>query len=226
MAVFLYPKVSHTRKLNPRVFKRYQTYKRYLQAEFERVCVYCREPDTTSPNVNFGVDHYRPKSIPRFRALGCDYGNLYYCCGSCNSRKNSYWPSDEKNGPYVVNPCDHVMAKHLRFNSKTCEIEPLTPDGEHTKNLLQLNEPDTVAMRQSILIQLESLDALLKKYQTVLKNARLKLNRNEIDQLKYDQVETTCRSQFIGIDKARDRLTGKTPLPPLAKIRMSVQVLP
>lgn len=119
MTVFQYPKSKHKRKLSPRQFKRYQTYKRYLQTEFSRVCVYCRQPDSSAPNLNFGVDHYRPKGIPRFASLICDYANLYYCCGNCNSRKNNDWPFDEKAGPYVVNPCDHEMAAHLRFDAKT-----------------------------------------------------------------------------------------------------------
>jgi len=38
--------------------------------------------------MNFGVDHYRPQSISQFAHLKCDYRNLYYCCGNCNSLLN------------------------------------------------------------------------------------------------------------------------------------------
>lgn len=144
MSLFLYPKSKHVRKLRPRVFKRYGSYKRYLQTEFARVCVYCRQPDSIAPNLNYGADHYRPKSVPRFASLVCSYSNLYYCCGNCNSRKNDYWPFDETVGPFVVNPCEYEMASHLRFDAVTGKIESRSTHGKHTEELLQLNDPTLV----------------------------------------------------------------------------------
>lgn len=143
--LFHYPKARHVRRFNPGPFRRYGSYKRWLQQEFGRVCVYCREPDSLSRNLNFGVDHYRPQS--RFGHLTCVYANLYYCCGGCNSRKNDDWPVDESKGPYVVNPCEMVMADHLRFEAATGNIESRTPHGLHTIELLQLNERLTVEQR-------------------------------------------------------------------------------
>lgn len=148
--VFQYPKTKHVRSLSPRLFRRYQTYKRYLQHEFSRTCVYCRQPDSSAPNLNFGVDHYRPKGIPKFSNLVCDYSNLYYCCGSCNSRKNNDWPKNEIIGPYVVNPCDHIMSQHLMFDSSTGKIATRSKFGEHTEELLQLNDPTQVKYRATI----------------------------------------------------------------------------
>ena len=69
MSVFEYPKFQHARVFRPREFKNYRTYKPYLQREFGRACVYCQQPDSSAPNLNFGVDHYRPKGNRR-------------CCGS------------------------------------------------------------------------------------------------------------------------------------------------
>ena len=147
MTLFYYPKDKHARSLNPPKYKRYQSYKRHLQVEFSRVCVYCRQPDSTVPNLNFGVDHYRPSS--KFPQLLRDYSNLFYCCGSCNSRKRQYWPLNEKVGPYIVDPCGYKMADHLRFDPHTGKIEHKGPHGKHTVDLLQLNDAALVTFRKS-----------------------------------------------------------------------------
>ena len=114
MSLFHYPKRRQVRALKPPQYKNYSTYKRWLQAEFRRVCVYCRQPDSGAFGLFFTVDHYRPKGLPQFAPLAVTYANLFYCCPACNSRKNNYWPKDEAKGPLIPNPCDHNMAEHLR----------------------------------------------------------------------------------------------------------------
>ena len=158
MTLFQYPKDFHRRRLSPRKFKRYRSYKRYLQREFDCVCVYCRQPDTSAPNLNFGADHYRPKSLRKFAHLVVAYSNLYYCCGSCNSRKGNDWPVDEGKGPFVVNPCDFQMTKHLRFDASTGRVQPHGLDGGHTEELLQLNDPASLDYRLNALRQVRLCD--------------------------------------------------------------------
>jgi hypothetical protein len=226
MAVFQYPKTKHVRTLAPAVFKRYRTYKRYLQTEFSRVCVYCRQPDTSAPNLNFGVDHYRPKGILRFASLVCSYTNLFYCCGDCNSRKNNYWPLNEKSDPYIVNPCDHEMSAHLSFNKDTGEITPKTPFGDYTEQLLQLNDSASVAYRIETLYAIKILGNTITALQSDLKTLANSLAKGNISNHDYDREVKEIRNELNLAEKALQRQNGEVPLAPLKKKRFGVALIP
>ncbi|MCX2545365.1 hypothetical protein [Pseudomonas sp. COW5] len=210
--VFQYPKSKHTRSLAPRLFKRYQTYKRYLQHEFSRTCVYCRQPDSSAPNLNFGVDHYRPKGIPKFASLECNYQNLYYCCGSCNSRKNNDWPKDESKGPYIVNPCDYIMSQHLRFESTKGTMATRTKFGEYTEDLLQLNDPTQVEYRKTTLAILKMAAINL----TSLNNQKTQIiqlfQQNTISADIYDDEIGNIDDEIKTIETFIQNNTGSKPL--------------
>lgn len=225
MNVFQYPKSKHRRTLTPRQFKRYGTYKRYLQTEFFRVCVYCRQPDSSAPNLNYGVDHYRPKGIKKFANLLCDYQNLYYCCGSCNSRKNNYWPTDEISGPFVVNPCEHEMAKHLSFNARTGEVEPKSPHGIQTEKLLQLNEPATVSYRRQTLKAIESLTRDIAEQEQLEIDLSKLLTENRIDQATFDQEVAEVRFEIDMLRNCLMGFSGTAPLRSLKKQRQGIVLL-
>lgn len=226
MNLYHYPKAQHKRAFSPRVFKNYRTYKRWLQQEFNRVCVYCREPDTLSTNLNFGVDHYRPKSISRFASLACDYTNLYYCCGNCNSRKKADWPADEANGPYVVNPCDHVMADHIRFNVVSGEMDARSAWGEHMRVLLQLNDPASVAARKNQLLNAKICGNQIDMLKQQLDALRKKLNRGEMTQQQYDNEMLAIEGDINDATQLLNAVTGATPLPTLSKHKMALQLQP
>lgn len=217
MTLFHYPKSQHQRKYSPRQFKRYQSYKRFLQVEFSRVCVYCRQPDSSVPNLNFGIDHYRPKGIARFANLVCDYQNLYYCCGNCNSRKNNDWPDDEKIGPYVVNPCDYSMAAHLRFNAKTGRIETRTPNGKHTEELLQLNDDALIKYRLSTLTTVRLYTAEIQQHELQLRELAVQFRTGTISQTEYDNEEQAINQALADLRHTLQAHTGQLPLRSLPK---------
>lgn len=225
MSLFQYPKSQHTRKLSPRQFKRYQSYKRYLQTEFTRVCVYCRQPDSSSPNLNFGVDHYKPKGIQRFAHLVCAYENLYYCCGSCNSRKNDYWASDENAGPHIVNPCDYEMAGHLRFDSKTGRVEPKTHHGKHTEELLQLNDDTVVQYRLNASKIVQIFSAEIAKQELLLKALPGLLRSGKLSQAEYDFDVQEINQHLVELRHTVQAQTGELPLPPLRAQRQGMVLL-
>lgn len=225
MAVFHYPKTRHTRNLAPRKFKRYQTYKRYLQAEFARVCVYCRQPDTTAPNLNFGVDHYRPKGIKRFSSLTCDYTNLYYCCSECNSRKNNYWPQDEQTGPHVVAPCEHEMASHLRFDSSNGRVEARSRDGAFTEELLQLNSPDQVQFRITTLTTIKLYQAEIANNKKTLEMFAREMRKGRISKASFDAEAAALAVELDCLQRSLQHYTGELPLSPLPRVRQGVTLL-
>lgn len=225
MALFQYPKSKYRRQLCPRKYKHYRSYKRTLQTEFSRVCVYCRQPDCSAPNLNFGVDHYRPKGIPRFANLVCEYENLYYCCGTCNSRKSDYWPLDEKQGPFVVAPCEHEMATHLRFNGATGLVEYRTVEGEHTVDLLQLNDSAVVQWRLGTLRTVRMYATEIEKQSSLLKAAGRLLREGKISQAQFDDDAKSIQEELEELRRIMQSFTGELTLPSLPKQRLGVSLL-
>ncbi|WP_146165801.1 hypothetical protein [Stenotrophomonas panacihumi] len=212
MSVFLYPKTKLTRKLRPRRFKRYQSYKRFLQTEFSRLCVYCRFPDTRGPSSIYAVDHYRPKANPRFTALTNDYFNLFYCCAACNSWKGNYWPDDEKSGPYIPNPCDHEMAAHIVFDKATGEVKAMSPWGEYTRDYLHLNDRGMVEFRRTTMHAIKLCTEEEIRLSSRVTKAKTKLRRGEIDRDRYEKVMLLIESQQETNRSYLQELLGTKPL--------------
>ncbi|UVK90135.1 hypothetical protein LOY52_08710 [Pseudomonas sp. B21-051] len=162
--------------------------------------------------MNFGVDHYRPKGIAKFAILERDYQNLYYCCGSCNSRKNNAWPKDEAKGPYIVNPCDYVMSQHLRFESTNGTMATRTKFGEYTEELLQLNDPIQVEYRKTTFQVLKmaavNLTALENQKPEILKL----LQNNKITADVYDSEIKIIDDEIKTIETFIQNNTGSKPL--------------
>ncbi|RDY65465.1 hypothetical protein DX912_17340 [Lysobacter soli] len=224
MNVFHYPKARQKRSLKPRQFRRYQTYKPYLQHEFARVCVYCRQPDSSVPNLNFQVDHYRPKSISKFAHLVCSYENLFYCCSACNSRKGAYWPDDETAGPYVVNPCDHEMASHLKFDSATGRMDPKSAYGRHTEELLLLNDEESVAYRRSTLQVLRLLNDAVGERERSLKKISARLKSKRITQADHDSAVADITAELSELRRTIAAYAGTLPLRRLPGMRNGIDL--
>lgn len=208
MTLFHYPKGQHKRQLSPPQYKRYGTYKRWLQAEFRRACVYCRQPDN-APNLNFGADHYRPKGLPAFAHLVAEYPNLFYCCGNCNSRKNRYWPLDETKGPYIPNPCDHDMAKHLRHEAG--EVAAKSPDGQWAIDLLQLNHPELVEHRKSTAQLLIWLERTAAEWRVTLADTAKAVRDGRMSQAEGGLTEAEIRVEMTDLQAQIERLNGHQP---------------
>ncbi|WP_156170503.1 HNH endonuclease [Luteimonas sp. FCS-9] len=222
MKVFRYPQERHVRSYKPKKFKRYQTYKKFVRREFQRTCVYCRQPDSSAPNLNFGVDHFRPKADSRFAALLNEYSNLYYCCAGCNSRKGNYWPATPAE-PMFVNPCDDVMSRHLKFEAASGEIKALSDSGLHMEELLELNSPENVAYRRStlrIMSLIESQIATLLSERTKFEDALRRSGPNTAVSEALNDIEAEL--QELRLDLSRQN--GSAPLPPVRNTVLGVTV--
>ena len=222
MDVFYFPKYRHKRTQNPRKFKKYQTYKKFLQIEFERVCVYCRQPDTSAPNLNFGVDHYRPKS--KFPDLSCVYENLYYCCGTCNTYKSNYWPLIESSSRYIVNPCDFNMSEHLVFDKSSGVVNHKTDSGKFMVEALGLNTPDVVGYRLNTLMivgrfrsELATAQAQRSRLQTAMRNGKLS---EDVFRERIGMVE----NRIADVRRLLDDQTGTKPVPAIPQARLGVSL--
>ena len=113
----------------------------------ERICEYCliHEDDTF-----FGceVDHV----ISVKHGGSTEATNLAYACVFCNRQKGSdvgsiLW----RTGEFVrfFNPRADRWAEHFQLDGAA--IEPLTPMGEVTVRILDLNAPDRILERQALI---------------------------------------------------------------------------
>ena len=137
------------RKRNPPQYSRYQDYKSDLRLDFSNRCAYCTIHEFTwgGPR-NFDVEHFRPKSIPRFRKLALVYTNLYYSCNRCNDFKGTKWPSPKqvKRGIGFIDPCKDSLTRHFRDRGDGC-LDHFTPSGEFMVKQICLNREPLVLLR-------------------------------------------------------------------------------
>ncbi len=198
------------------MFKRYQSYKKFLQHEFERVCVYCRQPDTAAPNLAYSVDHFRPKGRPAFAHLVNDYSNLYYCCPPCNSRKRDYWPGSLSE-PRVVNPCDEVMTDHLRFDAGSGAFTSHSQHGDHMLELLQLNDEDVVKFRRAAMANARLLQRRLDEAEIEMRQLHRDLTLGRISEADHTRDIGELAADMADLAEAMKLVTGKKKLPSLPR---------
>jgi hypothetical protein len=97
---------------------------------------------------NFELDHFRPRSDPRFVRLVADYYNIYYSCHVCNHYKSATWPSEELTalGYRFVDSCSDLFSDHFA-EEMAGRWTPLSRAGEYTAKRLRLNRKHLVEVR-------------------------------------------------------------------------------
>lgn len=205
MNPFVYPKSKHVRREKPGALSPYPKYKPFLQREFERKCIYCRMPDSMKDYELYGVEHYRPKGT--FPGLITSYSNLFYACNPCNRRKGEYWPPRGKGTTHFIpNPCDHEMFKHLRFVGPV--VEAKSTAGDVARDLLDLNDAETVKYRTFIISLIETHEekkALLDRTRTQLQELR---QRGEVSDVDVEAALATIDQDLATVREHLDRLSG------------------
>ena len=129
---------------------------------FHGKCAYC---ETALGSGQFSqVEHYRPKRQPRtapnlpvpdhpgYYWLAYAWENLFPACQRCNNSKGTQFPVDgqhayhpddlEGEQPLLLNPRLDRPHEHLAFRSKTGALQGLTPRGQTTIELCNLNRAE------------------------------------------------------------------------------------
>jgi hypothetical protein len=197
---FIYPKTSHRRTLSP---SGVSSQKPILRAEFGFQCVYCRLPDGIKGQDNFGIDHYRPRSLlPQLKNI---YSNLFYACNACNRRKKDYWPSiaEMTAGRFIPNPCDHVMFQHLRYRGP--RVEPHSAAGRVADRKLMFNDDDSVQYREFVLGLIAVSEEKKRSVSETLSRIENLLSDN-LDHAELQAEKQTCVDQLREIDALLARL--------------------
>lgn len=124
-------------------------------------CCYC-ESILPEKRTESEVEHYRPKSKPRFRGLKNDWKNLLLACRPCNSAKWDHFPEDDDGNPLIIDPSD-------------CQDNP----EEHFSYVIGADEPG------ALLGRIEPLDVSRKGKVTIEK---INLNEDTLRKQRADKI--------------------------------------
>ncbi len=73
----------------------YSDWKEQIAEECFYQCIYCSINEAQFGGIDhYHIEHYKPKSIDRFKPLENDILNLFYSCPICNRFKSNDWPND------------------------------------------------------------------------------------------------------------------------------------
>lgn len=79
-------------------------------------CAFC-DRFTVEPE---SVEHFRPKSDPRFLHLAYEWSNLYFCCGGCQNYKREQWDD----ALLHADAKDFDFLRYFNFDFETGELYP------------------------------------------------------------------------------------------------------
>jgi len=106
-------------------------------------CMYCGDSQGTD------IDHFEPMSRAPLRTF--DWNNHLLACSLCNSHtKRDVFPVDAAGGPMLVDPSAEDPAPHLHLVLAAGEYIPLTPRGEATRQVFNLNRGVLVRGRRNV----------------------------------------------------------------------------
>ncbi len=112
-----------------------------VRERYKQRCGYCGVEETATGG-ELTVDHYRPVV---FGGDDTDE-NLVYACFRCNLYKADFFPSsvDENNQHRVLHPLLDNVSLHIKENTLSGFLDPLSETGKFHIRLLRLNRPQLV----------------------------------------------------------------------------------
>ena len=129
----------------------YSDWKHILAEEGFHQCVYCALHDATFGERNFHVEHYKPKSHPKFKQLENDIRNLFYACPVCNVFKGDSWPRAPKSDHSVEafpNPSECDYNSLFKISLRTKEVTGKFVASKYLVTRLHLNRAQLIIERR------------------------------------------------------------------------------
>jgi len=131
--------------------------KNSLVAMFHGKCAYCESQIT---HIDYGhIEHFKPKSLPKYFLLAVDWDNLLLACGRCNGSENKgvKFPNSKQGGP-LVNPAEDDPSQHFKFDfdktTRLANVLGISKRGETTWRIFGLNRPELVQRRSDFVKKL------------------------------------------------------------------------
>jgi hypothetical protein len=136
----------------------YSNWKEILAEEGHHQCVYCTISESRFGGIrNFAVEHYKPKSLTKFKKLENDITNLFFACSICNGFKGNDWydePLDDFTKIVYPDPSKTDYSALFYVNPHTGVVDGKNIAGRYISEKLYLNRIQLILDRKlSILKQ-------------------------------------------------------------------------
>lgn len=128
----------------------YSDWKVQIASECNNQCIYCTINENQWGGIDhYHIEHYRPKSIPRFKHLENDICNLFYACPVCNRFKSDDWPAEpDLNVISYPDPSITNYDSIFDFNQATYTLVGLYTSSKYMIERLYLNRPQLIYERR------------------------------------------------------------------------------
>lgn len=155
----------------------YSDWKEQIAEECYYQCIYCSINEAQFGGIDhYHIEHYKPKSIERFKELENDICNLFYSCPICNRFKSYDWPNDADDLDIVCypDPSLHNYSELFDISSDDYKVFGIFVSTKYMTERLYLNRPQLLYERR---------EAFLKKREqeviNVIDNLLEKLTKKE-----------------------------------------------
>jgi hypothetical protein len=152
---FSYP-LNH----NGEYYSDYKKYRQHIRQDCKCRCVYCDSHENENGGAeNMNLDHFRPKSLPRFVHLSNKPDNLVWACGGCNRLKGNHWPDENLDSAVIgdigfIDPFESNYKEYFSVDSNG-NLVPRKAPATYMLGLLVLNRPTKSKIRELRLVKFQ-----------------------------------------------------------------------
>lgn len=171
----------------------YSDWKEQIAEECYNQCVYCSINESQFGGIDhYHIEHYKPKSIERFKSLENDILNLFYACPICNRFKSDDWPNDATSLDIFCypDPSEHDYSKLFTIDNETYKISSKHISCKYIVNRLFLNRAQLIYERREQLLNTRALDV-----------------RKELERLSKHDVILADKQSILDLFKAFSKLS-------------------
>lgn len=144
---------------------KYPDWKEQIAEECFYQCVYCSINESQFGGIDhYHIEHYKPKSIKRFKSLENDILNLFYACPICNRFKSDDWPNDPTSLDICCypNPSIYDYANLFTLDVKTYKVSGNYISSSYITQRLFLNRAQLIYERREKLLHQRELIARME----------------------------------------------------------------
>lgn len=160
----------------------YHDWKEQIAEECYYQCIYCSINESQFGGIDhYHIEHYKPKSIKRFKSLENDILNLFYACPICNRFKSDDWPNDATSLDICCYPDPSVYNYNTLFtlDLKTYKLSGNNMSGNYITERLFLNRAQLIYERREQILNERAL-AIRKELENLSKQEAILADRQSI----------------------------------------------
>lgn len=134
----------------------YTDWKEQIAEECFYQCIYCSINEAQFGGIDhYHIEHYKPKSIERFKALENDICNLFYSCPICNRFKSNDWPNDADDLDTICypDPSEYDYSELFDISIDDYKVYGKYVSTKYMTERLYLNRPQLLYERRETVLQ-------------------------------------------------------------------------